>query len=140
MLTGEYRHAVDTKKRLFIPAKHREELGPAFVIVRDIRAPRLKVYSKEGWAAYVEPIEKMPRKDSEAIMRFLHKDAVEGDPDAQGRVLLNKELLAYAGIEKDAVIVGCGEYAEIWSAEAYDKEMASEDVDALRDALERLGL
>ena len=73
-------------------------------------------------------------------MRFLHKDAVEGDPDAQGRVLLNKELLAYAGIEKDAVIVGCGEYAEIWSAEAYDKEMASEDVDALRDALERLGL
>ena len=34
MLTGEYKHALDPKKRLFIPAKHREELGPSFVIVK----------------------------------------------------------------------------------------------------------
>ena len=37
MLSGEFRHQVDTKNRLFIPAKHREELGESFMIVRSIR-------------------------------------------------------------------------------------------------------
>ena len=45
MLTGEYRHAIDTKKRLFIPAKHRDVLGTSFIIVRDLYDPCLKVYS-----------------------------------------------------------------------------------------------
>ena len=48
MLTGEYKHALDPKKRLFIPAKHREELGPSFIIVRDIRESCLKVHSLES--------------------------------------------------------------------------------------------
>ena len=38
------------------------------------------------------------------------------------------------------VVVGCGEYAEIWSAEEYDRIIGGEDADELRDALEALGL
>ena len=45
MLTGEFRHSVDSKKRIFVPAKLRDELGPCFIVARDIRGPRLKVYS-----------------------------------------------------------------------------------------------
>ena len=140
MLTGEYKHSVDAKNRLFIPAKHREELGPTFMVVRDIRGPRLKVYSMEGWEAYIAPIKQQSRQLSEQVMRFLHKGAVTGDPDSQGRVVLNRELLDYAGIEKEAVVVGCGDYAEIWSVANYEKEMAAENPAALREALEQLGL
>ena len=93
MLTGEYKHALDPKKRLFIPAKHREELGPSFIIVRDIRESCLKVHSLESWQAFVEPIQKMPRAQSEKILRFLYRDAVTAEPDSQGRVVLNTTLI-----------------------------------------------
>jgi MraZ protein len=140
MLTGEYKHALDPKKRLFIPAKHREELGPSFIIVRDIRESCLKVHSLESWQAFVAPIQNMPRAQSEKILRFLYRDAVTAEPDSQGRVVLNTTLIEHAKILKDAVVVGCGTYAEIWSAEEYDRVIGGEDADELRDALEALGL
>ncbi len=140
MLTGEYKHSIDPKKRLFIPAKQREELGSSFMIVRDLRGPRLKIYSIEAWEAFLEPIRKQERKLAEATMRFLHRDAVLAEPDAQGRVMLSPGLVEYAGITKEAVIVGCGDYAEIWAAEAYDVALDEEDPESLCAALEALGL
>ncbi len=140
MLTGEYRHSIDPKKRLFIPAKQREELGTSFMIVRDVRGPRLKIYSIEAWEKYLEPIQKLERKLAEDTMRFLHRDAVTAEPDAQGRVMLSPGLVQYANITKDAVIVGCGYYAEIWAAEAYDSSVENEDPGALCALLESLGL
>ena len=127
MLTGEYRHSLDPKKRLFIPAKQREELGTSFMIVRDLRGPRLKVYSAEAWEAFLAPIRQQERKLAEATLRFLHRDAVLAEPDSQGRVVLTPALVAYAGITKEAVVVGCGDYAEIWAAETYDAAMSEED-------------
>lgn len=140
MLTGEYRHSLDPKKRLFIPAKQREELGTSFMIVRDLRGPRLKVYSTEAWEAFLAPIRQQERKLAEATLRFLHRDAVLAEPDSQGRVVLTPALVAYAGITKEAVVVGCGDYAEIWAAETYDAAMSEEDPEALCAALEALGL
>ncbi len=140
MLTGEYRHAIDPKKRLFIPAKHREVLGTSFIIVRDIRESCLKVYSEENWQAFIAPIKQMKRADSEKILRFLYRDAVTAEPDSQGRVILNATLIEHAKIIKDAVVVGCGDYSEIWSAEEYDRIVTDEDADELREALEAMGL
>ena len=140
MLTGEYRHAIDPKKRLFIPAKHREVLGTSFIIVRDIRESCLKVYSEENWQAFIAPIKQMKRAESEKILRFLYRDAVTAEPDSQGRVVLNGTLIEHAKIIKDAVVVGCGDYAEIWSAEEYDRIVGGEDADELREALEAMGL
>lgn len=141
MLTGEYKHSVDAKNRLFIPAKHREELGTSFMIVKDVRGPRLKVFSMEAWEAYIAPIRAQDRQLSERTLRFLHRDAVTAEPDSQGRVLLTPKLLAYAGITKEAVIIGCADYCEIWSAERYSVEIeAEDDADLLRAELEQLGL
>ncbi len=140
VLTGVYRHGVDPKKRLFIPAKQREELGSSFMIVRDFRSPRLKMYSMEKWEEYIAPIRQLERKVAEATMLFLHEEAIVAEPDSQGRVILTPALLEYAGIEKDAVIVGGGDFAVIWSAEAYDAQKKSVDPDELRKILEGLGL
>ena len=140
MLTGEYRHSLDPKKRLFIPAKQREELGTSFMIVRDLRGPRLKVYSAEAWEAFLAPIRQQERKLSEATMRFLHRDAVLAEPDSQGRVVLTPALVAYAGITKEAVVVGCGDYAEIWAESTYDANKAEIDLTELIGELEELGL
>ena len=140
MLTGEYKHALDPKKRLFIPAKHRDELGSSFMIVRDMRESCLKIHSLESWQAFVEPIKKMPRAQSEKIMRFLHSDALTAEPDSQGRVVLSNSLIEHAKIVKDAVVVGCGGYVEIWAAEEYERVMSEENMDEMLAALEALGL
>ena len=92
------------------------------------------------WEEYISPITKMDRKDSEAILRALHRDAAQVSPDSQGRVLLSPSLLAYAEIKKEAVIVGCSDYCELWSAANYRAEIEGEDADEIRAELERLGL
>lgn len=140
MLGGEYRHGLDAKNRIFIPAKLREELGATFVIAKDIREKCLKVYSLAGWEAYIAPLREQKRKLSEKIMRFLHASMAQATPDSQGRVVLPVELVEYAEIEKETVIVGCGDYAEIWAESVYDQLKSEIDVAELIDELEELGL
>lgn len=140
MLTGEFRHSIDAKNRMFVPAKLREELGESFVIACDIRETCLKAYSLEGWEDYIEPIRKLPREVAEKALRFLHRTAAQVSPDSQGRVLLNSALVAHAQIEKNAVVVGCGDYAEIWAEANYEAQVTSEDVEQLRNLLEGYGL
>lgn len=140
MFSGEFKHSIDAKKRLFIPAKHREELGEEFMIVRSMREKCLQVYSMEEWQRYIEPIMKMDRKNSEKILRTLHRNAVNVTPDAQGRVILSDSLIQHAEIKKDAVVVGCGTYAEIWAGEVYEQTLENEDLDDIRDVLESFGL
>ena len=62
MFTGEFIHNVDSKNRIFVPSKFREELGETFMIARDIRKPILKVYSIDGWQEYLAPIKLQERK------------------------------------------------------------------------------
>ncbi|MBQ4274316.1 MAG: division/cell wall cluster transcriptional repressor MraZ, partial [Clostridia bacterium] len=86
MFGGEYRHNKDSKNRVFMPAKLREELGETFVIAKDIREKCLKVYSLAGWEEYIAPLKEQNRKLSEKILRFLHASLAQVTPDSQGRV------------------------------------------------------
>lgn len=140
MLSGEFKHSIDAKNRLFIPVKHREELGESFMVAKSVRENCLKVYSLEEWEKYIEPIVKMERKNSEVVLRALHRNAAQVYPDTQGRIVLPAALVSYADIQKGAVIVGCGKYAEIWSEEAYDAMAESEDMENMRELLESYGL
>ena len=140
MFTGEFEHSIDSKKRIFVPAKFREELGETFMVVRDIRGPILKMYSLEAWQEYLAPIKAQERKLAEKALRYLHRNAAQVSPDTQGRIVLTSSLLAYAEIEKEAMVVGCSDYCEIWSLENYRAEIENEDAEEIRDELERLGL
>ena len=140
MFSGEFKHTIDAKNRLFIPAKHREELGESFMVAKSIRENCLKVYSMAEWEDYISPILKMERKASEAILRTLHRDAAQVSPDAQGRIVIPLPLVEYAGITKTAVVVGCGKYAEIWSEENYNVMVEEENIADIRALLESYGL
>lgn len=140
MLGGEYRHTLDAKNRIFIPAKLREELGATFVVAKDIREKCLKVYSTEGWESYIAPLREQKRKLSEKILRFLHSSLVQVTPDSQGRIVLPPELVAHAEMGKNTVIVGCCDYAEIWAEEKYEALKADEDLSEMLAELEELGL
>ena len=139
-LCGEFRHSLDAKNRLFIPAKFREELGESFVVAKLMRGECLRVCSAAEWDKYLEPIRNLNRKDSEKIVRALTKEAIQVSPDAQGRVVLSSALIEKAGLEKNAVIIGCNDYVEIWSEAAYQRMLDEEDESEMLAILESMGL
>lgn len=138
MFTGEHRHNLDAKNRLFIPAKFREELEEVFVIAKPLRGNCLRICSEKEWEKYMEPIYEMPDEENLAIIRKLHRQALQVSPDAQGRVVLTNELLATVGIQKSVVIIGCGRYIEIFSEEGYNAMIDEEDTSNMLQKLSKV--
>ena len=136
-MTGTYEHSIDAKGRLFIPAKLREELGVTFYLAMGVDEC-LAIYPQETWNRFTEKFASLPRSQS-AAMRPLFANASKCELDSQGRIVIPQKLRKYAGLEKDAVIIGVNDRAEIWSAETWnareEEEMTPEKMKACLAAL-----
>ena len=122
MLIGTYRHSIDAKKRMRMPSKFKNELGANFIITKG-GSGNLFVFSKAQFNTLYEKLVNLPLFDEEAqapIRKFL-SSAFEAEEDNQGRILLSKELVKFASIEKNIVFVGVGNRVEIWAEEVWDK-------------------
>ena len=139
MLMGKYPHSIDSKNRLIIPAKLKEQLGATITIIKDADKC-LCVYSEEEWASYTQKLSELPKSKAKEVTRFLYSNAIEVQPDGQGRVLLPQGMIDYAGITKNVVTVGCGKYVEIWSEERWNEMNLSEEPENFAETLELLGL
>ncbi len=139
MFLGEYRHTLDAKNRLFIPAKHREALGAAFYVTRKMEKC-LGVYSEEQWSKMTEKLNTLPDSVVGPIKQFLFSKTICVSPDSQGRIVLPAELLRYAEIEKNAVIIGSGDHAQIWSDVLWDEKESQVDTAALMQQLREVGI
>ena len=137
MFLGEYSHALDSKKRIFMPAKYREELGETFVITKSVDKC-LTVYTLPEWEKLREKLDSLPAAKSRQIKRFIFANAADVQCDSQGRVLISAQLRAYAGIEKNAVIIGVGSYLEIWAEEEWAKNCAAEEAEDIAKMMEDL--
>ena len=107
MFMGEYNHTVDAKGRLIVPSKFREQLGDEFVVTKGLDNC-LFVYENSEWAALEEKLRTLPLTNAAGrkFSRFLLAGATTCEVDKQGRILLPAVLREFAGIEKDAVLVG----------------------------------
>lgn len=136
-VTGTYEHSIDTKGRLFMPAKLREDLGPVCYLTMGLDQC-LAIYPEESWKVFTDKFSSLPMSQSK-LMRPLFANAVKIEPDSQGRVVLPLKLRTYAGLNKDVVIIGVHNRAEIWDAAAWfgqEEEMTPEKMAALMEALE----
>lgn len=140
MLIGTYRHSIDSKKRMRIPSKFKSELGSNCIITKGTGV-NLMIFSNDGFNALYEKLSDISIFDSEAqkpVRKFL-SSAFEAEEDAQGRILLPKELALYAEITKNIVFVGIGGRVEIWAEEIWDK-MQEDDSEADFTVLAKLGV
>ena len=117
-MVGKYRHNVDPKGRLFVPAKLREELGESFYVTLGLEHC-LSVYTEAGWQAIVDKYNALPMSQARK-MRFLFANAAKCEPDKQGRFLIHTELRDYAGLKDEVMFVGLAGHAEIWDSATYD--------------------
>jgi len=118
---GEYQHSVDTKGRLIVPSKFREDLGTTFVITRGLDNC-LFGYPMDEWRKLEEKLKQLPmtKKDARAFTRFFFSGATEVEIDKQGRINIPATLAAYAKIEKECVVIGVSSKIEIWAKEAWE--------------------
>ena len=118
-MTGKYRHGIDSKGRLAIPARLRDALGAAFYVTIGLEHS-LMILTEAGFTAIVEKMRSLPMAEAQKL-RFFFANALRCEPDKQGRILLPQELRNYAHLTENAVILGFGDKAEIWDADTYDK-------------------
>ena len=141
MFKGESRHSIDMKGRLTVPVKMRETLGEAFVVTKGLDGC-LFVFDMNGWEAFEEKLLALPlnNPDARQLSRFFLAGAVDAEIDKQGRILIPANLLSYAQIQKEAVVAGVGNRAEIWSEARYEGATAFDDINDIATKMNDYGL
>ena len=139
MLIGEYRHTIDGKRRIALPAKFRRALGKKVVITRGLDSC-LFVFSQTQWRSIVEKLNRlsMGQADSRAFGRYLFAGAAEIDIDQLGRILVPSELARHAKLTTKTVLIGVNDRCEVWDEQLWDTYRASVEQEADRVA-EKLG-
>ena len=120
MFLGEYRHTLDAKGRVSLPARFRSAISPQLVVSKGFDGC-LYVYTAEEHLAFLSSIvaDDDFDKNRRAVRRFFANGAVEVDLDSAGRVSILPTLREYAKLTKDVMVVGNGDRIEIWDAAAY---------------------
>src|ERR1700678_4782311 len=117
VLSGEFRLAVDPKKRVTIPARWRASgLEDVYIIKSLTRgclvAMTLEVLHDMGEKAGSQAT---TVEDHQAFKDQFFASALNCPVDSQGRMVLPEELCKFAGIEKEAVLTGSGQKFDIWN-------------------------
>lgn len=123
MLGGRFSHTIDAKNRVSIPSKLRKDItGDSFVMVRGM-AQCIELYPIDQWNKVILPrLEKLdPFNPNHArVKREYLSWVTEESLDTQSRLLVPQNLLQYASIEKNVLIIGSLEKIELWNPEVFD--------------------
>lgn len=122
MFIGEYKHNIDDKGRLALPAKFRHDLGDGAVVTRGLDNC-LFLYTKKEWEKLAEKLAALPfsQSNSRAFSRLMLAGAMDVEFDKQGRVVLPEYLRQFAGLKKGVTIAGLYTRLEIWDEETWNK-------------------
>lgn len=139
MLLGEYKHNLDIKGRMAIPAKFRDELAGGTIITRGLDNC-LFLFAPKAWEELVKKITALPlaQANSRAFSRLMLSGAQDVDIDKQGRILVPDYLRKYAGLTKHVIVAGLYSRAEIWDEKRWG-EYKTKTEGASEEIAERLG-
>ena len=141
MFTGEYRHAVDEKGRLAVPARFRPQLAGTCVVARWLDAC-LAIFPMPAWEDLSAKVGSLPLTDPNArlLQRQLFAGAFETELDRQGRVLVPGNLRGFAGLEHEALVLGSRDHAEVWAPGRWETYSQALEGEAFTDAIAGLGI
>ena len=137
MFMGEYHHSIDSKGRIIVPSKVRDDLGENFIVTRGLDGC-LFLYPKCEWDKIISKYKELPdTKDKRQFMRIFLSGATMCEYDKQGRINIPNPLIEFAKLEKDCIIIGVDEKLEIWSKERWEEFIANneENLSDIADSL-----
>ena len=124
-LIGTYECKADAKGRVMLPTSLKKQLGSledGFVLKRSVFQPCLELYPMEEWNKMMQKINKLNRfvkKNNDFIRRFTAGVKMV-EIDATGRLLIPKDLVVFAKIDKDLVLSSAVSIIEIWDKNLYE--------------------
>ena len=121
MFVGQYSHNLDSKGRVAVPAKFRQQLKKA-VVTKGLDSC-LFLYPQKEWDVLATKVANLPmdRAENRAFARSFLAGAMEVDFDKQGRIILPEYLRQFANINKNVIIAGLYNRLEIWDEEKWNK-------------------
>ncbi|HET7482833.1 MAG TPA: division/cell wall cluster transcriptional repressor MraZ [Actinomycetota bacterium] len=126
---GEYRHTIDAKGRLIVPSRIRDALGGDTAVLVRYMDNCIAVFSQEGFETFRGQLLAQPKSNEDArkLIRTLgagtHVDLI----DKQGRINVPQKLRDHAGIDKEVVVVGAIDHAEIWEPQQWAANELDQD-------------
>ena len=141
MLIGEYEHSLDTKGRLIMPAKLRQDMGEKFIVTKGLDGC-LFAFSQNEWLNFETKLKALPLSDRNArnFVRFFLSGATECELGKQGRFLIPNNLRTAANLEKETVIIGVGTRLEIWDKSTWSKCDENISADEIAENMTMLGI
>ena len=142
MLLGTFTHSLDSKGRLIVPAGMREDLGDHFYLCMGMDERSLYFYSSQKFQEFASKLLSLSSTDKN-VRRFKENFfslSSPADIDSQGRIVVTKELREHAGLSKDVLIRGAGDYAVLTASERIQPSLTQEELDELTLALSERGL
>ena len=140
MFMGQYEHTIDTKGRIIIPAKYRNELGDTIVITKGLDGC-LFIYQSQEWIDFADKLMGLSSsQNTRRLQRQFLSKAMEVTTDKQGRILIPGLLRESAGLEKDVVFLGMMNRIEVWDKERLKAEEEIEETAGLDEAMDELGI
>ena len=144
-LIGTYECKIDSKGRLMLPSAFKKQLSSVmqegFVLKRAVFQSCLELYPMSEWETLMQKVNKLNRfkkKNNDFIRRFT-AGVKFIELDASGRLLVAKDLIAFAGMSKNIVVSSVGNILEIWDKENYEKAIDDAVVDFADLAEEVMG-
>ncbi len=143
MFIGEFKHSVDTKGRVAVPAKFRNQISSGAIITRGLDHC-LFVFTEGDWEALAQKIIALPlaQSNSRAFSRLMLAGASGVEVDSQGRILIPDYLRKYAGISKSVKVIGVYNRVEIWDEASWQKykEKTENAGDEIAEKLGEIGI
>ncbi|MBQ7399418.1 MAG: division/cell wall cluster transcriptional repressor MraZ [Clostridia bacterium] len=140
MLTGEFKHTLDAKGRVFVPAKFRGDLGGSVIIAKTFNK-FLVMYSEEEWINFMEKLDALGEtEDIGDMKRYIMKNAMPTDVDTQGRISISADHREFANLTKDISFIGMRKYVEIWGTEAVEAEVSGVDIEKFKEQSKKIHL
>lgn len=120
MLIGQFNHNIDAKGRMILPAKFREELGDSVVISRGLDGC-LSVYPMDKWNEIEKKLTSLPttKKKARDYARLILSSAADLTFDKLGRINIPTHLSSLATLTKKCIVIGVGDYLEIWDEQRW---------------------
>lgn len=125
MFLGEYGHSLDSKGRVTIPSKFRDQLAPGLVVTRSPMDRCLLAMPQGKWEEVAAKISALPLADARSALlrRAIFSGAEDLKPDRQGRILISQRLRDYAQIETELVIAGVNTFIELWNPTMWEEKV-----------------
>lgn len=143
MFLGQYQHNIDSKGRLTVPVRFREQLAADGAYITQGFDKNLMVLTKQSFEEIYHRVNQLSLTSNMAriLKRLIFSNANQVDIDKAGRILIPQYLRNSAVLDGDAVVVGVGDYIEIWSPYLWEQQIAQfQDAEANSQRFEALDL